>query len=432
MGTTAHVIVTDGPSGLADRAVARLEELEARWSRFRPDSEISRLNERPGVPVLVSPDTYELIERALDGWRLTAGRFDPTLLRELRAAGYDRSFELAAVEQCSGGAPSHGWPRHRPAPVDPLGRRADPARPHRRHGVAGSGVEIDPGGIGKGLAADLVVELMLAEGARGALVNVGGDLRVEGVAPEGDGWVVAIADPNDAERVVGTIALDAGAVASTWRTKRAWTAPDGTPRHHLIDPATGLPAASGLAGVTVITGRAWQAEVLAKAAFLAGPVDGAALLAAHDAAGLLVADDGQSTNRATGPGSPLDRHARERRAAMGASALRAPPTKKWCKRRWAGFHGRAESRVGDFASRYVRRIGQTRTRSSMPLSLRCRKRPNDTPGSSPTSSRIAAVARTSPPRATSVTRAAVFTTFPTTSWSRPYMHLAVMHADAQA
>ena len=158
----------------------------------------------------------------------------------------------------------------------------------------GPGVEIDPGGIGKGLAADLVVGLVLAEGARGALVNVGGDLRAEGVAPEGDGWVAAIADPNDAERVVGAIAMDAGAVASTWRTKRAWTAPDGTPRHHLIDPATGLPAASGLAGVTVITGQAWHAEVLAKAAFLAGPVEGAALLASHNAAGLLIADDGRA------------------------------------------------------------------------------------------------------------------------------------------
>ena len=94
MGTTAHVIVTGGRSGLADRAVERLEELEARWSRFRSDSEISRLNERPGVPVLVSRDTYQLIEHALEGWRLTEGRFDPTLLREVRAAGYDRSFEL--------------------------------------------------------------------------------------------------------------------------------------------------------------------------------------------------------------------------------------------------------------------------------------------------------------------------------------------------
>jgi hypothetical protein len=114
MGTTAHVIITDGPPGLADRAAARLEELEARWSRFRPDSEISRLNEMAEVPVIVSPETYHLVERALEGWRLTAGRFDPTLLRELRAAGYDRSFELIAVGDGANGpiaaamaAPSH-------------------------------------------------------------------------------------------------------------------------------------------------------------------------------------------------------------------------------------------------------------------------------------------------------------------------------------
>ena len=68
MGTTAHVIAVDGPAGLVDDAVAQLQALESRWSRFRPDSEISRLNERPGTPVLVSPTTFELI-----GGRSTAG-----------------------------------------------------------------------------------------------------------------------------------------------------------------------------------------------------------------------------------------------------------------------------------------------------------------------------------------------------------------------
>ena len=63
----------------------------------------------------------------------------------------------------------------------------------------GADVEIDPGGIGKGLAADLVVELLLDEAARGALVNVGGDLRVEGTAPTGAGWVVAVTDPTHAD-----------------------------------------------------------------------------------------------------------------------------------------------------------------------------------------------------------------------------------------
>jgi FAD:protein FMN transferase len=293
MGTTAHVIVTGGRSGLADRAVERLEELEVRWSRFRSDSEISRLNERPGVPVLVSRDTYDLIEHALEGWRVTEGRFDPTLLREVRAVGYDRSFELISSPHApSGPAARAGSASRASARVDRQGAEQIRLDPIVGTVWLGPEVQVDPGGIGKGLAADLVVDLLLAEGALGALVNVGGDLRAAGPAPEGEGWIVAIDDPNDADRVVGTIALQAGAVASSWRTKRAWTAPDGTPRHHLIDPTTGLPAVSGLAGVTVVTGVGWRAEVLAKAAFLAGPVQGAALLTANEASGLLVADDG--------------------------------------------------------------------------------------------------------------------------------------------
>jgi FAD:protein FMN transferase len=292
MGTTAHVIVTDGRPGLVDRAIERLEDLEARWSRFRDDSEISRLNERPGVPVRVSRCTYELVERALEGWRLTSGRFDPTLLAELRAAGYDRSFEQLTTPAA---ASRDGAATDAPRRTSAVKRSAagqitlDPVVGSVRLGPDGA---IDPGGIGKGLAADLVVDLILDEGARGALVSVGGDLRAKGRAPEDSGWVIAVADPADDDRVIGTVALDDGAVASTWRTKRAWTASDGTARHHLIDPMSGLPAATGLAGVTVVTGRGWHAEVLAKAAFLAGPVEGAALLADNDAAGLLVSDDG--------------------------------------------------------------------------------------------------------------------------------------------
>ena len=157
----------------------------------------------------------------------------------MRAAGYDRSFELVGA---SGGASTlaAGCRRRARAPLRSAARAERiTLDPIVGTVTLGTDVEIDPGGIGKGLAADLVVDLMLAEGARGALVNVGGDLRVEGDGPDGAGWVVAIADPTDADDVIRTVALDAGAVASTWRTKRAWTAPDGTPRHHLIDPATG-------------------------------------------------------------------------------------------------------------------------------------------------------------------------------------------------
>ncbi len=92
--------------------------------------------------------------------------------------------------------------------------------------------------------------------------------------------------------MIGTLGLEAGAVASSWRTKRAWIGPDGRSHHHLIDPRTGRSAATGIAGVTVVAAQGWRAEILAKAAFLAGPVDGPALIARSGAAGIVVTDDG--------------------------------------------------------------------------------------------------------------------------------------------
>jgi thiamine biosynthesis lipoprotein len=151
-------------------------------------------------------------------------------------------------------------------------------------------VGFDPGGIGKGLAADRVVDELLARGATGACVNVGGDVRVEGVAPGGRGWVIAVDHPISGD-TLAALRLGAGAVVSTWRTKRVWGAPDDV-RHHLIDPATGAPSWSGLSGVVVTAARAWWAEVLAKAAYVAGPVDGVRVLERHGACGFLVGDDG--------------------------------------------------------------------------------------------------------------------------------------------
>ena len=283
MGTTAHVIVT-GPDALADEladdAHVVLDGLEARWSRFRDTSEVSRLNAAAGARVAVSPETFELIERGVEGWRRTDGRFDPTVLDAVVGAGYDRSFEL--LDPSAHPATISA----RPAPGC-AGIELDPVVRAVRLPV---GVGFDPGGIGKGLAADRVVESLRARGATGACVNVGGDVRVDGEAPGGGGWGIAVDHPITRGTLV-TLHLAAGAVVSTWRTKRAWGAADDA-RHHLIDPATGAPSWSGLSGVVVTAAHAWWAEVLAKAAFVAGPIEGARVLEAHGAAGFLVDDDG--------------------------------------------------------------------------------------------------------------------------------------------
>jgi thiamine biosynthesis lipoprotein len=286
MGTTAHVVVVADDGGDADAlletAAARLDELEARWSRFLPTSEVSRLNAAGGAPVVVSPDTMLLIERAVAGWRSTAGRFDPTVLPALVAAGYDQTFDDLPADAGADAVPQPS-PGCAGIEIDPIVHSVRLPRD----------VAFDAGGIGKGLAADLVVAQLRLAGAQGVCMNIGGDLRVEGDGPRGDGWTIDLDHPLGAASP-GRVHLRAGAVASTWRTKRAWG--NDKSRHHLIDPVTGAPAFTGLAGVSVLTAEAWWAEVLAKAAFLAGPDAGAALIEEHGAVGLLVDDHGVAHN----------------------------------------------------------------------------------------------------------------------------------------
>ena len=277
MGADVHLLVVGGPPSLLEEARELVEALETRWSRFRPDSEVSRLNLQAGRPVRVSPETLTLVRRALHGAAVTAGRYDPTVLGAVLRAGYDRSFELLPADPPPGRSPLRlGWRR---IAVDQA--RSTVTLP--------PGVGFDPGGIGKGLAADLLVRRLLARGAAGACANLGGDLRVDGDAPGGGPWVVDVGHPLRREPAA-TIGLRRGAVATSSRVRRAW-GPRGD-RHHLIDPATGHPARTGLAAATVVAAEGWQAEVLAKTAFLAGIPEGLRLLAATGADGLLVGDRG--------------------------------------------------------------------------------------------------------------------------------------------
>ena len=129
------------------------------------------------------------------------------------------------------------------------------------------GTTLDPGGIGKGLAADLVSAELIERGARGVLVNVGGDLRVRGEAPNGASWDVSIEHPIQPGVELVRIGLVDGAVATTSRAKRCWQTAAGA-AHHIIDPRTGRPATSSHVAVTVVAREAWWAEVVAKAIFV--------------------------------------------------------------------------------------------------------------------------------------------------------------------
>ena len=255
MGSSAHVIVVGGHPTLPSRARTRLAALERAWSRFLPDSEVSRLNAAAGRPLAVSPDTRLLVRRAVEGHRFTAGRFDPTVLQAVIVAGYDRTFDSIAGGSSAGAVI-----------LGPEGIEIDDDEGTVR---LPSGVGFDPGGIGKGLAADLLTAELIEFGASGACVNLGGDLRVRGDAPDGGAWRIEAEDPR-AGRPLGIVALKEGAVATTSRARRRWTTPDGVEHHHLIEPLTGTSASTSVLAATVIASEGWRAEVMAKVAFLDG------------------------------------------------------------------------------------------------------------------------------------------------------------------
>ncbi len=275
MGTSVHLVVHGDPAllDLAEDEIVRLEQL---WSRFLPRSEVSELNRSAGTWVAVSPETVDLLDRAVLAHTVTGGRFDPTVLGDVVRAGYDRSFEHLADLHRSVAPTSSLHTGVSGIEIDAAGGRVRlPAD-----------VGFDPGGLGKGLAADLVAARIDAEGAVGVLINLGGDLRAVGCGPDGDDWTVDL-DPAATGHPHARVVLDHGAIATSTVLRRRWVI-GATEHHHLIDPATGSPTDSDVVAATVIAARGWQAEALAKAAIVSGLADGAELIAAIGAHGLLV------------------------------------------------------------------------------------------------------------------------------------------------
>jgi thiamine biosynthesis lipoprotein len=253
MGTQVELLV-QGAGGDRWGAVQReFERLEQSMSRFRPDSELSRLN-RDGR-IVASPDLVEVVTAAVEARERTGGLFDPTVHDALVAAGYDRTFEelTDGVAETRDGTPCGGE-------IDIEGSRITLA----------PGVRLDLGGIAKGYAADRACELLAESGP--SLVNAGGDIAIRGGS-----WPVGV------ETADGTITLllDGGAMATSGSDRRRWHTGAGT-AHHLIDPRTGRPAETDILRATVVAGSAVEAEVLAKVAFLGGAVDAPRVLVTVD------------------------------------------------------------------------------------------------------------------------------------------------------
>jgi FAD:protein FMN transferase len=292
MGTTCAAALTgvSHDSGVQAALTSAQEEVAAcehELSRFDPASDLSRLNAAGGRWTPIGRRLLEALNLALRAREDTNGRFDPTVLPPLVAAGYDRTFELLEERPATA---AEGWRAGAAIELDERGRRA--------RLEAGSAVDL--GGIGKGYAAERALDVMLAGSSRfsGGLVDLGGDIALRGESPDGGAWIVAVADPRHSGETLAVLALDSGGVATSGRDGRRF----GPARslHHLIDPETGESAIGGPLTVTVAAPEATTAEVHATTLAIAGLVEAEAHVAARPAISALYVPH-------SGPAIPLGR-----------------------------------------------------------------------------------------------------------------------------
>ncbi|MBK7859783.1 MAG: FAD:protein FMN transferase [Archangiaceae bacterium] len=280
--------LTPGAAGEAiDGALAELRRLEALWTTWTKESDITRLNVAAGkAAVRVSPETFELLGRARAGSELSGGLFDVTfaplggLWRFDRAPGSHEPVKLERVPDASQVRERQQLVDYRQLTLDPRLRTARLDR---------AGMAVNLGGIGKGAAVDTLVALLRARGFKGFTVQAGGDLFCagkNGARP----WRVGIAHPRDKGRLVGTVEVSDAAFSTSGDYER-FAIIDGVRYHHLIDPRTGYPAAASQSA-TVLAPTATDAEILTKTAFILGGEAGLEALAKAGAKGVIVGADG--------------------------------------------------------------------------------------------------------------------------------------------
>jgi FAD:protein FMN transferase len=292
-GGVAVIAVADpsARSRAVDAVSLVVAEFDRACSRFRPDSELSVVNDAAGSAVPVGPVLLDAVAAALRAARLTGGDVDPTVGEALIALGYDRDFD----ELSSGAGPGPGDPRPlgqptprplgRPTPR-PIGRPTPRPIPRPIAAVAGwrtvavdierstirvaPGVNLDLGATAKALAADRAAELAHAEAGCGVLVSFSGDLAVAG-PPPADGWRVRVTDDHRSgvDAPGQWISLRSGGLATSSTFVRRWRTASGE-KHHLVDPSTGQPADSVWRTASVTARSCLDANIASTAAIVRG------------------------------------------------------------------------------------------------------------------------------------------------------------------
>jgi thiamine biosynthesis lipoprotein len=254
--------------------------VEARLSRFLPESELSQLNARTGETVPVSSMLWEVIGCALQISCNTGGLYDPTILDVLETAGYDRTWQAVVDDHRLPGTVARRHTGWRDIRLDPDVQRV----------TLPPGVRLDLGGIAKAWASDRPADRLSCLGP--CLVDAGGDIAMRGRPMGMTGWTIGVADPLQAETDLAVLVIGDGGVATSGIDYRRWRR-GGMVQHHIIDPRFGRPAETDLLTATVVASSAMQADVHALTALILGAQHGSRYLVSQQGVeGLLVGPDG--------------------------------------------------------------------------------------------------------------------------------------------
>jgi len=270
MGTfvTVKVVAENAAKAqeIIDAAFGEIEKIEGLMSRYRENSEVSRLNRLAHMtPQVVSPETFEVLMSSGEIFRNSGGAFDATI------APLIKLWQKAAKE-------NHPPRPEKIAQAKALVDYAQVILDEKARTVffAQPGISLDLGGIAKGCAVDKAVEAIKAHGARAALVDAGGDIYVLGSGPDGSGWRIKIQDPAGGESGLGVVEVKNRAVVTSGNYQRFFEIA-GRRYSHIVDPRSGWPA-EGVASVTVIAPQATLADGLATALSVLGETEGLKLI----------------------------------------------------------------------------------------------------------------------------------------------------------
>jgi len=259
---------------LAQEEIVRMETL---LNVNNEKSQVHAVNHRASPSCTLSPELTSLLEQALILARQTHGAFDPTVYPVVRRWGFTTgTYRLPEPEELSALSPLVG---HEKAHLDGHTLTLEP------------GMMLDFGGIAKGWAGDLTAQLLRGKGVTSAILRLGGNIHTIGTKPDGSLWTVGIEDPATGG-TLGTLSVADLAVVTSGSYQRFFTV-GGQAYHHIIDPATGYPADSGLTSVTIVGPSGARCDALSTALFVMGLDKGAQFWREHrDFEAIFVSGDG--------------------------------------------------------------------------------------------------------------------------------------------